>query len=107
MANSSNEKEFNVLAYIGLLFLVGLLADGQNPKVRFHVNQGIVLFLSEFVLGFVCGIISVIPVVGLIGTLLTAVVSFVGLVFMIMGIIHAANDQEVPLPVIGGITLLK
>ena len=59
MANSSNEKVYNVLAYIGILFIVGLIADSQNPKVRFHVNQGLVLFLAEVILGIVCSIIAV------------------------------------------------
>ena len=107
MANSSNEKVFNVLAYIGILFLVGLIADGQNPKVRFHVNQGLVLFLSELILGIVCSIIGVIPIVGIIGSILSGVIGIIGIVFMIIGIVHAANDEEVPLPVIGGITILE
>ena len=107
MANSSNEKVFNVLAYIGILFLVGLIADGQNPKVRFHVNQGLVLFLSELILGIVCSIIGVIPIVGIIGSILSGVIGIIGIVFMIIGIVHAANDEEFPLHVIVGITILK
>lgn len=107
MASSSNEKVFNVLAYIGILFVVGLIADGQNPKVRFHVNQGLVLFVTEVVLGIICSIIGVIPIVGIIGSILSGVVGIVGLIFMIIGIIHAANDETVPLPIIGGITILK
>lgn len=107
MANSSNEKVYNVLAYIGILFIVGLIADSQNPKVRFHVNQGLVLFLAEVVLGIVCGIISAIPFIGFIGSICSGIIGIVGVVFMIIGIIHAANDEEVPLPVIGGIIILK
>lgn len=107
MANSSNEKVFNVLAYIGILFLVGLIADGQNPKVRFHVNQGLVLFLAEVILGIVCSIIGAIPFIGFIGSICSGVIGILSVVLMIIGIIHAANGEEVPLPVIGGITILK
>ena len=75
--------------------------------MRFHVNQGLVLFLSELILGIVCSIIGVIPIVGIIGSILSGVIGIIGIVFMIIGIVHAANDEEVPLPVIGGITILK
>ncbi len=86
MANSSNEKVFNVLAYIGILFLVGLIADGQNPKVRFHVNQGLVLFLSELILGIVCSIIGV-KIGSIFGDRYKARAEFFGgLVLIVMGL---------------------
>lgn len=75
--------------------------------MRFHVNQGLVLFLAEVVLGIVCGIISAIPFIGFIGSICSGIIGIVGVVFMIIGIIHAANDEESRLPVIGGITILK
>lgn len=107
MASSSNEKVFNVLAYIGILFLVGLIADGQNPRVRFHVNQGLVLFLAEVIVGVICGVVGAIPLIGILGGILSGVASIAGLVLMIIGIVHAANDEEVPLPIIGGIAILR
>ena len=38
---SDNTRVYSVLAYIGILWLVGLLADRHNPRVAFHVNQGL------------------------------------------------------------------
>ena len=43
LTKANNTKLFSVLAYFSVLWLVGLLADPDNPKVRFHVNQGILL----------------------------------------------------------------
>ena len=40
LTKANNTKLFSVLAYFSVLWLVGLLADPDNPKVRFHVNQG-------------------------------------------------------------------
>ena len=39
LTKANNTKLFSVLAYFYVLWLVGLLADQDNPKVRFHVNQ--------------------------------------------------------------------
>lgn len=38
--NPETIKLFNILSYFSFLWLVGLIADGHNPKVRYHVNQG-------------------------------------------------------------------
>lgn len=104
----NNNKGMSVLAYIGFLFLVPLLACPNSKFVRYHTNQGLVLFLLEFALGVVTGILGIIPIAGLIiGGLLSAVGGIFTLVLMIMGIINAAQGQAKELPLIGKITLLK
>lgn len=81
-----NTKLYSILAYIGILFLVGLLADKENPVVRFHVNQGLILFLANLILW------CVFPV---------------WIVFMVLGIMNAAKGEMKPLPLIGGIKIIK
>lgn len=104
----NNNKGMSVLAYIGFLFLVPLLACPNSKFARYHTNQGLVLFLLEFALGVVTGILGIIPIAGLIiGGLLSAVGGIFTLVLMIMGIINAAQGQAKELPLIGKITLLK
>lgn len=104
----NNNKGISVLAYIGFLFLVPLLACPNSKFARYHTNQGLVLFLLEFALGVVTGILGIIPIAGLIiGGLLSAVGGIFTLVLMIMGIINAAQGQAKELPLIGKITLLK
>ena len=44
----NNNKGMSVLAYIGFLFLVPLLACPNSKFARYHTNQGLVLFLLEF-----------------------------------------------------------
>lgn len=107
----SNDKIYGVLSYIGILWLVGLLA-GKTEFAKFHANQGLVLFLAELILGVVAGIASAIllfvPVIGsIIGGLLTAVVSLGSLALMIVGIVNVVQGQMKPLPVIGGIRIIK
>lgn len=106
----SNDKVFGVLSYIGFLWIIPLVA-GKTEYTRFHANQGLVLFLAEIVLGIVVGIVSFIlafiPFVGWIGGLLGTAVSILSLVFMILGIVNAAQGEMKELPVIGGIKIIK
>lgn len=104
----NDNKGMSVLAYIGFLFLIPLLARPNSKYARYHTNQGLVLFLLELAIGVVTGIFGIIPIAGLIiGGLLSAVGGIFTLVLMIMGIINAAQGQAKELPLIGKITLLK
>ena len=99
-ADVEKNKVMAILAYI--LFFVPLLAAKDSPFAMYHANQGLLLFLmsvSVNIIGYLVPIIGwfiVLPVGGI------AV-----LVFMILGIINAANGQMKPLPLIGGISILK
>ncbi len=103
---NSNDKVYGILAYIGILVLVPIFA-GQSEFARFHANQGLVLFLSEIVLGVASGIVAALPVVGFIGGLVGGLVSLLAFIFMIIGIINAAQGQMRELPIIGTIRILK
>ena len=103
-------KVFAVLAYIGILFLVPLLAAPRSRFARYHTNQGIVLFLSMLVIWFGLHVLAAIPFVNIIliplGISAAFVLSAAGLVFMVIGIVHAASGEYKPLPWIGHFRLL-
>ena len=101
-------KGMSVLAYIGILFLIPLLACPNSRFARFHTNQGLVLFLLGLAASLVTGIITIIPFVGwVLGPILGIAVYIFELVLMIMGIINSAQGQATELPLIGKIILLK
>jgi uncharacterized membrane protein len=112
MNGSDNTKLYSILSYIGILFLVGLIAEPGNSKARFHYNQGIVLCIAEVVLGILVAILS-----GIIFAIswqlywLTGIISFIFwagcIALSIIGIINANNGEEKRLPVIGNINILK
>lgn len=107
----SNDKVYGILSYIGILVLVPLLA-GKSQFARFHANQGLVLFIADIILGVVIGIsvgvLSLIPFVGVVlGSIISGVLGLCIFILMIMGIVNAANGEMKPLPVIGGIKLIK
>lgn len=104
--DNSNDKVYGVLSYIGILWLVGLLAS-KSEYTRFHVNQGLVLFIIGVALGIVSGILSVIPFIGWLGMIIGGLGSLATLILMILGIVNAAQGEMKPLPVIGSIKIIK
>ncbi len=107
-----SNKVMAVLAYIGLLFLVPLLAAPQSRYARFHTNQGLVLFIFDIAGGIVIGVLSAIlifvPVAGpIIASIISAVIGIGIFVLMILGIVNAATGKAKELPIIGKIKILK
>ena len=94
------------------LFIIPLLAAKDSKFAKFHVNQGIVLFIAELVCSIAVGIVSAIlrfiPVVrAFLPATLTTLVSIAALAFMIIGIVNAAQGKAKELPLIGGIKILQ
>jgi uncharacterized membrane protein len=82
-----------VVAYI--IFFIPLLTDAKDdPFVKFHVKQGLVLFVCSVMLWF---IIQAIPLLWILSPLFNLAI----LVLVIMGIINAVNGAEKQLPLIG------
>ncbi len=95
-----NKKVTGIFAYLGIIFWLIAFLAGDKEGAKFHLNQGLVLFLFMMILS----VLSVIPVVGWI----VACVGYVAwLVFVIMGIVSVCKDEEKELPLIGKIHLLK
>ena len=83
----NDNKGMSVLAYIGILFLIPLLACPNSRFARYHTNQGLVLFLLELAIGVVTSIFAFIPVIGpIIGGLISAVGGIFTLV--LLSLIH-------------------
>ena len=95
-APTGSEKAFAILAYFGILWLIGLLKAPEKdvPYVKNHVNNGIILCI----VGVASGVVAAIPVVGWIVSMVVGVAS---LVFAIIGIVKACQNTTYTLPVIG------
>jgi uncharacterized membrane protein len=95
-----------VLAYLGILVLVPLLAAPNSRFARYHTNQGIVLFLAACVLGFGSLVLLPIPFVHMLLVPVWLVLPAVIFVFAVIGMVHAASGEYKPLPWIGHYRLL-
>lgn len=95
-------KVMAILAYLGCLCLVPLLAAKDSPFARYHANQGLTLLLGWVIIGTLDFMVSMwIVTMGLLAVRLGM------FVLSILGIVNAAGGKMQPLPLIGGITLLK
>ena len=81
-----------LLAYI--VFFIPLLTDAKNDEfVKYHVKQGLVVFL----IGIAVAVLS--PFIWMISWLLQLGL----LVLVVLGIVNALNGKQEPLPVVGGL----
>ncbi|MDR0841205.1 MAG: zinc-ribbon domain-containing protein [Christensenellaceae bacterium] len=111
-SDAEENKAMGILAYIGILVLIPLFAAKNSPFARYHSNQGLVMCIAAIAYSIAQAILTAIftaiswTLGSLIGTLLS-IASLAFLALMILGIINAAKGETKPLPVIGGIQLLK
>lgn len=101
----NDNKLMGVLAYLGPLFLVPLLASRNSKYVMFHTEQGIVLFILSAVVGGVFGALGNIPVIGFVFLVILALLELPLTILAIIGIINSASGLAKQLPIIGGIKI--
>ena len=106
------KKGMAILAYFGILVLIPLLTAKQDPFARYHTNQGLVLFLVSVISSVLSNVLTTLLIdisstAVLIISGIFGILALVWFVFSIIGIVHAAKGQTKPLPLIGGIKLLK
>ena len=98
MSSNRTVRIITILDYVGFLCLLGLFIEKDNEDVRFHTNQGLILFIVEIVVSLLSLLLGLIPFVGRpVGELLRLFC----LVLMILGILHAVYGVRRPLPLIG------
>jgi uncharacterized membrane protein len=83
--HSTEDRVWAAASYLWVISLVALAARKDNDFVRFHANQGALLFVVSLVLMFIPGI----------GWLLNVILG----VLAIIGIIKAIQGVRWPLPV--------
>lgn len=93
--DAKQNKWWAALCYFGPFFLLSWLLKPKSRFVRYHVNQGLVLFLCWVILN----IFDFIPFVWVLNIL--AIVCF------FCGVINALKGKRKPMPIIGEITLVK
>lgn len=110
-ADIEKNRLMAVLSYLGILVIIPILVTPDSKFVRFHANQGLLLFIASLVFGALDKILKVllgwIPVVG---SVILSVYSLIGLVlfiFAILGIVNAAQGKGKELPIIGTYRILK
>lgn len=83
-----------VLAYIGPLIIVSYLVAKDDPFVKYHMRQGLVLLVIEVALSLLGSLVYMFwPII--------QIINIVVLVLAIIGIINAVKGREKELPIVG------
>lgn len=83
-----------ILAYIGPLIIVSYLVAKDDPFVKFHIKQGLLLVIIEVAVWMLMMTLWILfPILQL--------VNLGVLVLAIVGIVHAAKSEKKELPLIG------
>jgi len=111
---AGNGKIFSILAYLGVLFLVGMFVppEKDDPRVRFHVGQGMLVLGAWIAIGILMFIFTIVfGLMGRFGIVVGLFFDFVlyvaALGLSVMGIINVVRNKDVPLPLIGKLAFYK
>jgi uncharacterized membrane protein len=91
----TGEKVMSVLAYIGILVIIPLLASKDKPNVKFHIKQGLVLVVISAIV-WILGYWIMLPIWPLLKVLDLGI-----LILSIIGIINAIQNKQKNLPLVG------
>ena len=98
---SSNRTIMVILSYLGILALIPLLVEKDDPEVQWHAKHGLVLMVSWIVLFVALAIISAIPGLGMIiGCGLTPFLWLAIFVLHIVAMVKAAKGERLTIPMI-------
>lgn len=107
--DANNNKVYGILSYIGILFIIPLLAAKESPFAKFHANQGLVAFLTQLIVHAagtaLCALFAAIHLGGL-AAIVGPLVSLASLALSVIGIIYAAQGKAKELPIIGKFHIL-
>ena len=115
-ADISANKIYGILAYIGFLVLVPLIAVPKSKFARFHANQGLLLLIGEVAYTVVRKVLLFVLNLALWGStrilyhavnFATGALGLVFVIFAVIGIVNAAQGIAKELPLVGKIKLLK
>lgn len=83
-----------ILAYIGILVIIPYLTAKNDPFVKFHTKQGLVLLVIEIVIWAVgMTIWMLLPLIYLLNLAV--------IILSIIGIVNVVNKREKALPLVG------
>ncbi|MBE5868025.1 MAG: hypothetical protein E7293_03580 [Lachnospiraceae bacterium] len=102
-----NKKVTGIVAYITIIgWLIAFLA-GDKEKAKFHLNQALVLEITQIILSLISTVFGFIPLINILVGLVCSILGILVFVLWILGLIGAIQETEKPVPVLGGIRILK
>lgn len=91
-----NKMVMGILSYLGFLVLIPFFVSKDDPSVKFHIKQGLVLFIIEVII-WVLGIMFWSYFMSSLLQLLDLAV----IVLSVIGIVNVIQGKEKMLPLVG------
>ena len=93
----ANNKLYAILMYCVSLMgiIIGLLAAGDSPYVRFHVKQSLKLFICEVLLGLITAALFWTVIVGIAGSIAIVVLAVVDIICLVNACKGLAKDPPI------------
>lgn len=92
----NNETLMGVLAYLGILVIVPFMMAKNDPFVKFHIKQGLVLVILEIASWLLASVLwqfwEIFQLINL-GILVLAII----------GIVNVVNKKQAELPLVGSL----
>lgn len=90
-----------ILSYLGILVLIPMFAvKARDDFIKFHINQGLTLFIIEMIVWVVSWIVWMIPVIGGLLGMLFWLVYIVFIIVSIIAIIKALQGEKWQIPML-------
>ncbi len=90
-----------ILSYLGILALIPLLVEKDDPEVQWHAKHGLVLMVSWIVLSIALAILTSFPYVGMfLGCAVGPLLWLVILVIQIVAMLKALKGERLIIPMI-------
>lgn len=102
-----SRKATGIVSYITLIGWLFAWIAGDKEGAWYQMNQSLVFHVFSMIINAVFGVLMKIPMLGLVFALIWLLVNIGVFVIWILGVVHAVNDEEKQLPIIGGIQLLR
>ena len=95
----TNDLIMAALAYLGPLLLIPLITSREQSFVKYHLQQGIVLFGVYLVVQIIMSMFMFAMWMWPIMTIMNLAI----LALTVVGVVHVVKKQEAPLPIIGSL----
>lgn len=110
IVKTSNNQLLAFFAYIGFLVIIPILKKDESEFIKFHANQGLVLFILKLMIDFIIYIGNAFFgwffLFEVFFKLISLPLNLVVVILCIIGIINVVNNEMKQLPLIGSIRLL-
>jgi uncharacterized membrane protein len=102
MANQKQDSDHVLTAicsYLGILVLIPLLAvKKRDDFIRFHINQGLTLFIVELIAMVGIAVIAMIPFIGWMISMLGWLIYLAFVIVSIVAIVKALAGEQWKIP---------